>query len=100
MRENEYKNIFKNEYEMKYAYKNILQHCEEKGWVVEKKKFSPENLAELMDKLRNVSQRYMASLVFKEDDIRHNNQLFGRDAKLWAASIVGNLEEAISSWAN
>lgn len=35
--------------------------------------------------------RYVAENIFSEGDFRHGNQIFGRDAKRWAAITIGDI---------
>jgi hypothetical protein len=96
----EYDFVFKNELDMTFAFKALVDHCEAKGWANNITEFNKANLATLIDKFKGLSQRYLAELVFRKNDPRHGIQMCGRDVKRWAAEIVGNLEEAKGSWAN
>lgn len=86
--------------EQEFAFNELLKHAKKKKINTGITAFSLANTAKLIYLFKNYSSRLIASIVFPPDDQRYENQMCGRDVKRWAAEVVGELEEAQSSWAN
>jgi hypothetical protein len=86
--------------EQEFAFNELMKHAKKKKINLEISAFSLANTAKLICFFKNYSSRLISGIVFPPGDWRHENQLCGRDVKRWAAEVVGELEEACSSWAN